>query len=515
YGTNAFFGIINIVTRSAAETPRAWARTSINSVNGSVTSAGFSTGQVKQQVRGSVSVMDRIGDTTTVDGIGEDLKGDASYSFTASLAAQYEGTFAQIRAYRYRRDDPFAPYNADPTVGAPYSEYNSQAVAEVGHTAVFSDRFTGVARAYGSVYEFYDHINQYQAPVFEDYGDAATVGLELRGRYELVKDALGLTAGTEGNYNITKSHSFEVGSDGVTVPKDFNIEGVYAELDGQPTRWLGFTGGVRYDRNSAIDNRASPRAALFISEPEKYGVKFLYAQGFRNPSAYEAFFYDGVTFAQPVGLHSETIKSFETVLWAKPIPGLSTRLSGYYWDARGIIEELQDPDNADLVQFQNVGRIVSEGVEAEMSYRNVAGWYAFGGADYSRVGSSDTTADVQFGQVVNSPAWTAAGGLSTPKLFDRVHLSGELNYIGARAARPNDAGDPVTSPAWLGLNLVAFAPNIAGFDFTLGIRNLLGTRDLMPAWPDFDRMASPNNVTITRVPGEGREYFLKVGYSYQ
>ena len=41
----------------------------------------------------------------------------------------------------------------------------------------------------------------------------------------------------------------------------------------QPTRWLGFTAGVRYDRNSAIDNRVSPRAALFISEPEKYGLK--------------------------------------------------------------------------------------------------------------------------------------------------------------------------------------------------------------------------------------------------
>ena len=34
YGSNAFFGIVNIVTRGAAETPRAWARASINSING-------------------------------------------------------------------------------------------------------------------------------------------------------------------------------------------------------------------------------------------------------------------------------------------------------------------------------------------------------------------------------------------------------------------------------------------------------------------------------------------------
>ena len=46
------------------------------------------------------------------------------------------------------------------------------------------------------------------------------------------------------------------------VPKNFNIEGVYAEADGQPTEWLGFTAGLRYDRNSVIDTRASPRAEL-------------------------------------------------------------------------------------------------------------------------------------------------------------------------------------------------------------------------------------------------------------
>ena len=81
-----------------------------------------------------------------------------------------------------------------------------------------------VARAYASLYEFYDHIDQFMLPPFEDYGDAKTIGAEVRGRYEVVPDRLGVTAGTEANYNVTQSHSFTLGAgDDVFVPKNINI----------------------------------------------------------------------------------------------------------------------------------------------------------------------------------------------------------------------------------------------------------------------------------------------------
>ena len=401
YGANAFFGIINIVTKGAADSPKAWARTSINSVNGSITAAGFAAGDPKQQIRGSIQIMDRIGDTTTVDGVGDPgmpLKGDESYSFSGSLAGSYNGTFAQVRAYSFRRDNPFAPYNGDPAAAQPYQEDNSQVLAEVGHTTQVNDSFTVTARTYGSIYQFFDHIVQYQMPAFEDYGDASTFGAEVRGRYDVIKNVLGITAGTEGDYSITQSHSYEVGTAGVTVPKDFNFEGVYAELDGQPTSWLGFTGGLRYDRNSVIDTRVSPRAALFISNPDKYGLKFLlHAQGFPQPERVRRrSFTTASTFGPADQLHSETIQSFEGVLWAKPVPGLSTRLSAFYWDAKGIVEELPDNDpryaGRGLISFQNVGRIISEGFEGEMSYRNSAGWYGFAGGNYSRASAAPTPA---------------------------------------------------------------------------------------------------------------------------
>ena len=534
YGANAFFGIINIVTRGATDSPKAWAKTAINSINGSVTSAGFAQGNVRQQIRGTVQFMDRIGETLTLPVFpDQQLTGDGSEQLAASLVGNYNGTFGQVRAYRFRRDSPFAPYNGDPTAVPPYVATDTQLLAEGGHTHELTPRLTVSGRVYANIYRYTDHIIQINDAPFDDQGQGDAYGVELRGRYELVApQKLGITVGTETSYYRTYSKSFTEGdevcspTDAACVPKNFNIEGVYSEVDGQPTPWLGFTGGLRFDNNSVIDERVSPRLALFFSKPEKYGVKFLYAEGFRNPSAYEAFFYDNTSFAQPQGLRAETIRSLETVLWAKPTAGLSLRVSGYYWDATGVVEQLPDPANAALLQFQNAGEFVSQGVEAEGSYRTAGGWYAFGGGTYADVGEGDQGAPVVFGGVPNAPALTAAGGLSTPKLLGVGHLSAELTYIGKRATRPDgDTGAPgPVTPGWFGLNGTVYIPSVplklgnrvTSFDITAGVRNILGKRDLVVAPGDYDR-TDPVTMTTTevpQVPGEGREFFAKVGYAY-
>ncbi|HEY4240205.1 MAG TPA: TonB-dependent receptor [Kofleriaceae bacterium] len=522
YGANAFLGIINIVTRGASESPKAWGRVGVNSIQGPTAAAGFAAGGLRQQIRGSVQIMDRFGESLGIpalDGLyppgGPQTSADGGHSYNASLVGSYEGFFAQVRAYHNLRDSPFAPYNGDPAVSEPYKLFNTQLLVEGGYTKDLSDRFTIAARAYLNTYRYSDVIHQYGLANFDDQGDATTLGAELRARYEILPKILGITAGTEANYNDTKSTAYEEDDlpDTVTTPKNFNIEGLYAEADAHPTKWFGITGGLRYDRNSVIDTRLSPRGALFLSPSDKYGLKLLYAEGFRNPSAFEAFFSDGVTFGQPKDLHAETIRSFEGVLWAKPVPGLSTRLSGFYWSAQGVVEQLFQEDTGLLV-FQNVGKFITEGVEAEASYRDAAGWYAFGGLTYARVGSSDTGDDVQYGHVADAPAITAAFGISTPKLFGIFHLSTELTAIGARPNRVDADGNPTSdSPAWYGWNGTLYVPNVHGFDITAGVRNIIGTRNMVPAPGDYDR-TSPETVNVVNIPGEGRELYVKVGYSY-
>jgi iron complex outermembrane receptor protein len=529
YGANAFFGIINIVTRGAAESAPAWGRFTIGKIGGTVGTAGFAAGGVDQQIRGSVLAMYRFGEELYVPDVGSGLGGDGANALLASLVGTYGRTFGQIRAYRAERDAPFAPYDGDTAVEKPYLQLNSQLLVEGGHTREISKRATIAARAYLNVYRFYDDIKEYTtdedtgekiAPsTFLDYGDSQTVGAEVRTRYDVREDGkLGITAGAESSYNRTKSRSYydedpdDPGRDG--IPFNFALAGIYTEVDTAPTSWFGATVGLRYDYNSKVDQSLSPRAALFFSKHDKYGLKFLFADGFRNPSAFEYAFEDGTTFKAAENLGAEKIRSFEAVAWAKPVAGLSTRLSGFYWDARDVIVQVQDPADL-LLQFQNIGRFVTQGVELEASYRNASGWYGFVGGALARVGSSDEAGEeVTYGEVADAAPFTASTGLSTPRLWDKVHVSGELYVLGPRPTRPAlDGTASPDSPTWVGLNLALFAPNIHGFDVTLAARNLRGKHDRLPAPGDYDRSV-PNEVVIPRIPGEGREVYLKLGYTY-
>ncbi|HSK03838.1 MAG TPA: TonB-dependent receptor, partial [Kofleriaceae bacterium] len=525
YGTNAFFGIINVVTRGAAEAPRAWARATGMTINGVLTSAGFAVGGVDRQLRGAVHVADRSGeaDLPSVDGVPTQPHGDQGRAFGGSLVGAYGGSFVQIRAVRHARESPFAPYDAAPA-GPAYEKIDRHVLLEGGHARELSARLAVAGRGFVNLYRYADAAPPADPIVehrLDTTGTAESYGAELRGRYALAGERLGLTAGAEASHVRTRSTAVRRDQDGTelaNIPKRFQVVGVYAELDGQPASWLGATGGLRFDHHAALDDALSPRAALFLGKPERYGAKLLLAQGFRNPSAFEAYFDDGSDFRAPAGLRAETIRSYEVVLWARPRPGVAVRLSGFDWDARRIIESqtVADPmGNPQHIQFQNVARYVSRGLEAEASYRDRRGWYAFAGAALARVGADDGAGALAFGGVPNAPAVTASAGVSTPRLLGIAHLSTEALLIGERPTRPDIAtGAPSPrSPAWLGWNVVAYAPGLGGLDVTLGVRNALGTRELIPTPQDYDRTAVETR-TVPRVPGEGREAYVRIGYSY-
>jgi outer membrane receptor protein involved in Fe transport len=522
YGTNAFFGIINIVTRGATEAPRAWARTGIHTVNGVTTGAGFAAGSVHRQVRGSVHVMDRFGDTTTLEQLpGLELSGDAASAMSAGLVAAYDGTFAQVRAFRYTRQSPFAPYDVNPS-GRPYQKRDTQLLIEGGHTRELSDRLTVAGRIYGNFYKFDDSAPAYDpvtASALDTAGTAQVVGAELRGRYELVApDRLGITAGAEASYDRTLSIAFRQDDPADRFADQrfvFDVEGVYTELDAQPTDWLGLTAGLRHDRHSAFENRLSPRVALFVARPDRYGMKLLYAEGFRAASAFESYFEDRFDYASHRDIKPEVIRSLEAVVWARPRSGLGLRVSGFSWDARQVIEQLPyvDQDRGiELLRFENDARYASHGVEAEASYRDRRGWHAFGGVAFTRVGAERAGQPFAYGNVPNAPRLVASAGASTPRLLDHVHVSSELHAIGERPTRTAEDVQP-PSPAWLGWNAAVYLPSLAGFDLTAGVRNLLGTRDLLPAPADYDR-TTPDSILVPRVPAESRELYVKIGYSY-
>jgi outer membrane receptor for ferrienterochelin and colicins len=511
YGTNAFFGIINIVTRGAAEAPRAWGRVSGSQFAGGALAAGFAAGGVARQVRGSIAGVYRGGETLApppqLPG-GAPIDADRITGLSGSLVGAWGGAFAQARFYRRDRQLPYAPYRT--TVGDDRTHNrDQQLLVEGGYTRAVSSTVTVTGRAYASRYRFIDYlVYQPDDDNFQDFGDADWAGAELRGRWELLdRRRLGATAGGEATVvqSESRSHYEGMAADGIVVTTPFSIQGLYAELDGQPTDWLAFTGGLRFDRHALLDDRVSPRAAVFLSRGDRHGLKLLYAEGFRNPSPYEGFFEDGIDFEANPAIRAETIRSYELVLWARPRAGLSTRLSAFRWHADAIVAQTVNPDSG-LLQFQNLGTRTSAGVEVEASYRDAGGWLAYGGGTWARVAGEAGRG------VAGAPALVAAGGVSSPRLAARVHASTELHLVSARATR-----DPaVRAPPFVGWNLALYAPDLRGVDLTVGVRNLLGRRERVPAQDDYDRTGDLDETIIVPVlPGEGRELHVRIGYRFE
>jgi iron complex outermembrane receptor protein len=505
YGTNAFFGIINVVTRGADQSPRAWGRAGGSSFRGGSAAAGFATGSVHRQLRGSVATLYRTGETLSVPAIGTELDHDRIEGLNASVVAAWGGAFAQVRAYHRKRDLTFYPFLT--TVGTPgNNNTDEQIMLEGGYTRAVGERVSLTGRVYASRYHFSDYLRYDADPddpatedVFRDFGDASWIGAELRGRWDILDDdRLGLTAGGETTFIDTTRHSFAVGDTTDEIPQTLDVQGLYAEVDTQPASWVSFTGGARFDRNSLFENKISPRAALFFAREDRFGLKLLYAEGFRNPSPYEGYFEDGISFEKNEDLRAETIRSYEAVAWGRS-RGVSARFSVFDWDAKDIVEQNVD-ESTDLLQFQNSARRRSKGVEAEASYRDVRGWLGFGGIVIQKV------RDERLKRVPGAPAVTASGGVSTPLLFDRAHVSTEIAVVGPRPTR-----DPtVNARAFVGWNAVIYVPDLNGFDLTIGVRNLLGTREQVPAQEDYDRETE----LVSTLPGEGREFHARIGYRF-
>jgi len=150
-------------------------------------------------------------------------------------------------------------------------------------------------------------------------------------------------------------------------------------------------------------------------------------------------------------LRPETIASYEAVLWGRPVTGMNLRLSAFRWDLGQLLQQAATVDGMGPLQFQNIAEARSQGFEAEASYRDTTGWYAFGSATLAFVERDGRTENA-----LNAPEVVASGGVSTPLLFRLFHLSSELAYIGARHTR--DTNDQIEARPHVSWNLALYLP---------------------------------------------------------
>ena len=211
---------------------------------------------------------------------------------------------------------------------------------------------------------------------------------------------------------------------------------------------LYITGGIRYDGNSAFEDKATARVAVsYLVKATDTRLKASWGQGFRAPTFNELFF-PAFPPCGPFGnpnLKPEESDSFdagvEQHLWDRRV-----RLAATYFrtDYENLIQStLTDPANF-CFQAQNVGKARSEGVELEASVTPMDGLVV--GLAYTYTDAEDRTT----GNPLPRVAKNALAVTATWEPLPGLTLSGELQVLSSQfeaPGQPRNSGYTVVNAA--------------------------------------------------------------------
>jgi len=498
YGDNAFFGVINIITRPG----NSYGGVELSGeVGGFETYKGrFSFGNrftngIELVLSGTWS--ESAGESrlyyrefdapTSNNGIAEDSDGDRYYRFFGKVSY---GDFTLSGAWSERtKDIPTASF------GTIFNDGGEQvtdryAYADLKYEHTFSSDVTVLGKVYYDSYKYTGDFPFNVAPPANPiarvlnrdvaYGDWTGVNWQLTAP---VGERVKVVVGTDFRGDLRQHRiNYDVSPRAVYLDDEtasWNT-GVYAQGELAIRTNLLFSGGVRFDYYDTFGSTINPRLSLIYSPRLKTNFKLLYGQAYRAPNSYEL---------SSRSLDPETIHTYELV-YEQDLPAhLRFIASGYYYQVDDLISET-------LSGFQNAGQVNAKGLELELE-----GHYARGlktRLSYALQRSEDESTG---SELSNSPRHLAKGSLIAPLYKDRIFAGLELQYTGSVLTNTRQREDD-----YLLANVTLFSQNLApGLEVSASIYNL------------FDaRYAHPVSAAHTQdvIEQSGRSFRVKLTYKF-
>jgi outer membrane receptor for ferrienterochelin and colicins len=247
--------------------------------------------------------------------------------------------------------------------------------------------------------------------------------------------------------------------------------GLYVQDEFKLHDKLLLTAGLRFDRY--VENFGStlnPRMGLIYSASQSGTLKALYGQAFRAPNAFERF-YNPEQVNQPE-LNPETIKTYELVYEQYLGHRYRVGASAYYYDVNELITQTQTELGDQY--FANLDEVRAAGIELEGEARFDSGLRL--SVSYALQKAKDA---ISGSELSSSPRHLARLHLSVPT-YRGVLASLELQYNGAsrtiRSARCD--GFLTTNVTLLSQNLVR------GLELAIGVYNVFDERYGYPGSAD-------------------------------
>ncbi|HJV53899.1 MAG TPA: TonB-dependent receptor [Noviherbaspirillum sp.] len=194
--------------------------------------------------------------------------------------------------------------------------------------------------------------------------------------------------------------------------------------------------GLRYDHHSAAGSAINPRLGLIYRLTPATTAKVVYGTAYRPPNAYELYYQvpgDGGQKANPA-LKAEHIRTHELIV--EHYLNADTRLtaSAFLNRVSDLISLDKGPAD-DLLVFRNLDQATARGLEVELEK-------AWGGGARLRTSYSWQQArdDSTGATLVNSPRHLAKFNLSAPLPGQAWRAGAEAQYVGSRLTRQGHTG---------------------------------------------------------------------------
>jgi len=503
YGSNALFGVMNVITKQGRDLQGAALSGGFGSfgMDREKASAGY---RFENGVESILSVsryrsdghkslyFPEIDAAGPSDGIAHYQDGDKVDRYFGKI--NYKG-FTLEGIYSDRTKNlPIAVYNSTFDANETYRDRN--AFIEARYEDQMTEAMDLTARLF---YGAYDFDAAYPFGITHNYEMERSqwAGAEVKSVMDLGSHKLVLGGEYQKNFNvILQNYNDDPYFNFLDAEVTSSRYGIY--LQDNVSFWDYFTlnAGVRYDYYSVSGDTVNPRIALIYKPADSLALKMLYGTAFRAPNLYEKYYHLANVQKSPVTLDPEKTRSFEFIAEYQPMGNLRLIGTAFHNNIRNLINLVNDPKD-NLLVYTNYGDIDMDGFEFEGDYLWDSGVRLRG--SYTFTYAMD---DLQGCWLSNSPRHLGKLNLSMPVWLDKIRLGVEWQYVGERKTKSE-----LRASDYQVTNLTMTAARLApGFELSASLYNLFDSRYEHPAGDE---------TRINTVPQDGRNFRLWFTYRFQ
>jgi iron complex outermembrane receptor protein len=203
---------------------------------------------------------------------------------------------------------------------------------------------------------------------------------------------------------------------------------------------LSLTAGVRYDNYDDFGSTVNPRIGIVYGPSKDIWFKVLYGTAFRAPNFKELYSINNPSVIGNETLDSETISTAELLIGYKPTEKITTSLTLFDVKADDLIQQVPSAIPGTPAIYANIGKQESIGIEAEIKMFFDKGTYAYCNLTWQDVKDKTHATIISAGGQVYThddffpgavPEFYGNVGVNY-RISDNINANLWMNYVGKR-----------------------------------------------------------------------------------